>query len=195
MGSITNNADAQTKNTFVDSRDGRVYKTVSYFDPLLGDSLTIMAENLDYKTPNAYAYDNDDRYRKQLGLLYTWETAMKVCPDGWHLPSFKEWSSIKALIGGTDEEVAIKMKSKTGWSNNTGTNESGFSALLGGICQTMGGLLGGNFVDIRERGAWWSSSEFGEDMAYRLEISYWFEGAKISEFVKKRGLSCRCIKD
>ena len=87
---------------FTDARNGQTYKTVSYEDPLLGTKITIMAENLNYKIAGSYAYDDNEQYRKKLGLLYTWEAAMKACPSGWHLPSDSEWRRLIALIGSED---------------------------------------------------------------------------------------------
>ena len=64
-------AYAQTMGSFTDTRNGQTYKTVSYEDPLLGAKITIMAENLNYKIAGSYAYDNNEQYRTNLGLLYT----------------------------------------------------------------------------------------------------------------------------
>jgi len=38
------------------------------------------------------------------GRLYSWEEAMKNCPNGWHLPSKEEWQTLVDFAGG--EEVA-----------------------------------------------------------------------------------------
>ncbi len=60
-----------------------------------------MAENLAYKPDNGeyWAYDNKDSNIAIYGYLYDWETAMDIAPEGWHLPSRKEWKSIQKKLG------------------------------------------------------------------------------------------------
>lgn len=58
-----------------------------------------MAENLNYNSENSFCYDelksNCDKY----GRLYIWEIAKNVCPDGWHLPSDREWKILEINLG------------------------------------------------------------------------------------------------
>lgn len=81
-----------TYDSIVDARDGRVYKTVTYwsFMPESGPfdceefSQTWMAENLNYadsvKTPSlagsTWCYSNDDANCEKGGRLYTWAAAI-----------------------------------------------------------------------------------------------------------------------
>jgi hypothetical protein len=39
----------------------------------------------------SYYPNNDSANVQDYGLLYDYETACKVCPVGWHLPTEKEW--------------------------------------------------------------------------------------------------------
>ena len=75
---VTQGCNTQSASTFTDSRDGHTYKTVSFKNPLTGATVTWMAENLNYKMPGSYAYDEKESNRKELGLLYTWEAAKKA---------------------------------------------------------------------------------------------------------------------
>ena len=108
-----------------DKRDGKTYKTVKI------GTQEWMAENLAYKpsSGNYWAYDDDNSNVAKYGYLYDWETAKKVCPSGWHLPSDEEWTTLTDYLGGEDV-AGTKMKSTSGWKEDgNGTNESGFSAL------------------------------------------------------------------
>ena len=96
---------AQSTGTFTDSRDGQTYKTISFKNALTGTAVTWMAQNLNYKVPGSYAYDDKESNRKELGLLYTWEAANKACPNGWHLATDSEWSMLVTKFGGTDKAV------------------------------------------------------------------------------------------
>jgi hypothetical protein len=50
-----------------------------------------MAENLSYGAEGSKCYDKKLKNCKKYGRLYDWETAIKACPAGWHLPSNDEW--------------------------------------------------------------------------------------------------------
>jgi len=80
--------------TFTDPRDGKVYRTVK-----IGNQVW-MAENLNYDAPGSKCYNNNPANAEKYGRLYDWETAKKVCPAGWHLPSNDEWKVLVDFVGG-----------------------------------------------------------------------------------------------
>ena len=108
-------------------------------------SQTWMAENLNRNTTDSRCYRDSSSYCEKYGRLYTYDAAMSACPNGWHLPSEAEWSTLENYVGGRST-AGTKLKSATYWN---GTDEYGFSALPGG--QYIGVGCSGAGSD----GAWW----------------------------------------
>jgi len=178
---------AQTKGTFTDARDGKTYNTVT-----IGKQIW-MAENLAYKPATGYyaPYNNDSSLVKIYGYLYDYETALKSCPAGWHLPSDAEWTLLTDFLG-NQEMAGKKLVSATGWKGavDTSANSSGFTALPGGFC-----YMNGTFDRIGLKGFWWSSTESGNNTAwYRSIFSDDFKVNRYDDY-KDYKLSVRCIKD
>ena len=187
---FTVSAFAQEQATFKDPRDGKMYKTVKI------GTQTWMAENLAYKTSSGFwAYKDDVTIVTKYGYHYDWETAKKVCPTGWHLPSDAEWTELAAYLGG--EKVAgFKMKSSSGWydysgNNGKGTNSSGFAGLPGGYRKINGIIF--NYIGFY--GYWWSSTELGTESAWNCSL-YYYLGQMVRDGSRKQEeLSVRCLKD
>lgn len=176
-----------TKNneTFTDSRDGKTYKIVKI------GTQTWMAENLAFNptTGNFWKYYNIESNIEIYGNLYDWETATNICPLGWHLPSYNEWS---ILIGYLGANQGSKLKSSFGWnksSEKNGTNESGFSALPGGYRKPSGQFKGNGFI-----GSWWSSTMYDKENAWSLSLSFDNDSAGWEKYNLYGGFSVRCIK-
>lgn len=175
--------------TMKDGRDGKTYKTVS-----IGTQVW-MAENLAYKASSGcWAYDNNSSNVSKYGYLYNWETAKKVCPSGWHLPSDAEWTKLSDNLGG--ENVAgKKLKSASGWKlyegKNYGNNESGFNALPGGCRYDSDG----SFDDAGTDGLWWSSTPNESEYAWIRSLDYYDGKVYRRKDYRKTSFSVRCAKD
>ena len=179
---------AQTSGTFIDSRDGKTYKTVKI------GTQTWMAENLAYKTDHGcWAKDGNQSNVITYGYLYAWKTANKVCPSGWHLPSDDEWKTLTDYLGGA-EVAGGKLKSTNSWKSfNTGaSNSSGFTALPGGY-RSYEGTFSASTGDL---GIWWTSTETKTGSAWRRVMSYLNNGVQIlNDLPDGSGFSVRCLKD
>jgi len=198
-----------TLNTFTDTRDGTVYKTVT-----IGNQVW-MAENLKYlpsvespsigskTTPYYYVYGYDGTNitdarattnYNTYGVLYNWEAAKTSPPVGWHLPSYAEWKELTDYVGGVYSGKKLKEATSTHWNspnNEGGTNETCFTALPAGYR-----YYEGSFNYINGITYWWSSTEISAgsttSWAQYLSNSNYFD--EIS-FTNETGCSIRCIKD
>jgi uncharacterized protein (TIGR02145 family) len=136
-------------------------------------------------------YNNDPANGAKYGKLYNWyavNDSRGLAPEGWHVPSDAEWTSLWKLIS----QNQIKLKSTSGWNNNgNGTNESGFSGLPGGNRN-----FDGNFYGIGEVGDLWSSSQ-SEDSQFGLGFILDSSNAATPPyypFPKGKGKVVRCVQ-
>ena len=177
-------------DTFTDSRDGRIYKTIE-----IGNQIW-MAENLKYNDFEEMTYCN-------YGRMYTISSNRDYCPKGWHIPDSAEFMELINFLGGA-EIAGSKMKEvgNDHWKNpNTdATNSSGFTALPAGFADDTYGL------QAREESAqFWTSTE-KKDPDYYCGNSYYYislhyKSSKVTffhssdecDFFEQR--SVRCVKN
>ncbi len=176
------NEEDEISNGLKDSRDGQTYKVV-----IIGSQVW-MAENLNFDTGDgSWVYadklSNSDIY----GRLYDWETACNVCPDGWHLPTYEEWSWLNDYLDGGSAagQKLIDVSNPSLWIyfDQKATNETGFSALPGGKRN-----LDGSYNQTGQVGYWWSSTSIDSQNASNVLITNTI-GALLAfnESDKKRG--------
>ncbi len=192
-------------NTLTDSRDGQVYKTVT-----IGTQVW-MAENLNYLPEdtvgtiwagkslcgggawkgkiegdcNIYGRLYEDDFTKKE------ENINSICPDGWSLPSKKQYEILTSFLG---EDAINKMKIAVTayWSINESTNQSGFSAIPAGYYSSLG------FNDMHHEGVSVASFAFvctGSNDRNVISIEedesdFWW-----GSFGNHYHMSVRCIKD
>ena len=175
--------------SFTDQRDNRIYKTVSFEDTFTGAPAVWFAENLDFKlSENCMAYENVERYRQRLGLLYTWDDAKKACPPGWHLSTDSEWKSLENYFGGIDKAGKV-LKSKQAWGeNDNGDNSSGFNMFPAGF------RSGSEFRQIGNETRFWTNTKSDNSNARIRMLS---NGIRVipSSNNFSYAFSVRCIKD
>jgi len=173
-----------------------------------------------------FEYDRNINYCDKYGRLYDWATAMGldasynhkkwdgnetkvqgICPDGWRLPSAKDWEKLLAYAG---DGAKVRLKAKTDWFRGNGVDDLGFSALPGGAHGATDDSY--NWLETPGiAGYWWSSSnsktwEGGaqhllfEEMG--LNNLYVYDGSNVPnetfEYMrtnKMNGYSVRCLQD
>lgn len=193
------------KGTMTDSRDGKIYKTVTI------GSQTWMAENLAYGykvNDHLYGIIEDDYDEIEYGHHYTWAASMDsagvfstdgkgcgnkkecslsgtvrgVCPEGWHLPASEEWLTLYNSIGKSPYALQIENIEKWGQA----TDAYDFSAY------PAGGAYGHiNFFG--ENAYFWTASECGLEKATLWYLT--IGEADIYNATKYFNASVRCLRD
>jgi uncharacterized protein (TIGR02145 family)/uncharacterized repeat protein (TIGR02543 family) len=200
-----------TYGCFTDERDGNKYRTVNI------DKRNWMAENLNWAGNNnnlGWCYANNPDNCAVYGRLYDWATVMGfssdcnqfsncdrqvqfrhrgICPEGWRVPTDAEWSAL-VNFAGTSSVAGASLKAAAGWeSDNTGTDEFGFSALPGGFYHRP--PSGTNTFSLSRPGYWWSATPVGGGTDAR---AWWLRNQNSAEILgqqdrKSHGGSLRCV--
>ena len=134
-----------------------------------------------------------------------------ICPVGWHLPSFAEWTTMSNFVvsqsayncGGNSGYIAKALASVEGWytkgwytdsvncevgNDPSVNNTTGFSAVPAG---THNDSL---FWDAGHEANFWSATQVGSDAyGYRLLYNYAFWAGP--HHSKSHGKSVRCLRD
>ena len=172
-------------------------KVTHYDDGSLIPDLTSSASN-PWATSGArteYVAAGVTGYVGTYGYLYNWYAVndlRKLCPNGWHVPTDAEWTTLTDYLGGVFV-AGGKMKSTSSlWATpNTGAdNSSGFSALPGGSRDFVG-----SFVDIRSIAFFWSATENSFNSAWNRILFYYNGLVNRLDNNKSLGASVRCLRD
>jgi uncharacterized protein (TIGR02145 family) len=194
--------------------EGHTYNTVLIGDQCwlkenldIGEQINGLADPTDNGIVEKYCFGDDISNCEIYGGLYQFHEAMNyktndiqgVCPDGWHVPTDKEWCTVSTYLDNTVScysiyfsgiNVGIKMKASTGWDSGNGTNESGFTALPGGV----------RFIDYYDGAGWasdiWTSTTQSPGAIYHV-FGYNQDGIGryVSDFSSHHGFAVRCIRD
>ncbi len=196
--------------SFVDARDSQSYKYIT-----IGEQVW-MAENLRYRKGfdslnhiNDWCYNNHDDRCADYGALYTWSGAMNVdekynterlwrkrpdapvqgiCPEGWHLPTTKDFEVLQKLSGNTN--AYEKLRAPYSWENGTvGTNEVGFFAVGSGYLEHRTPT----FTDSLNITGFWAASDISYETAdvFAIITRVMYRSPTKD---KRNGYSVRCIK-
>ena len=161
----------------------------------------------DNEQPAWCYYDNDPENGKKYGKLYNWfavNDPRGLAPEGWHVPTAEEWTSLVEFLGGKDI-ASYKMKSLEGWEeskdkddkiqNGNGDNSSKFNGLPGGYRNSDG-----SFFNIRNGAFFWSATENDFNTAWYRSLFISNGNVYRNNFFyiynnKSVGASVRCLRD
>jgi uncharacterized protein (TIGR02145 family) len=118
----------------------------------------------------------------------------KLAPDGWHIPTNTEWTTLQTAVGGFFSGYKLKEAGFTHWSppNTNADNSSEFAGLGNGFRHYSTGV----FQYLKELGWMWSADE--EDTLLANIAQLWYDSANFQigvDLDKRYGLPVRCIKD
>ncbi len=151
------------------------------------NGLDWMRNNLAY--PGAGApYANSEAISGILGRYYSYEEAMTACPEGWRLPTDKEWRELAESINPESRADAyktipgiaadlmgnVKFNTEDMWeywpSVGDITNKSGLAAVPGGYAnlgrKENGSYPEANFTGMYNYSVFWTSDKAEDGMAY-----------------------------
>ena len=181
------------RGTFIDERDGQVYKYTT-----IGDQIW-MAENLKYNAEYSVCYDSLNGFCDTYGRFYSLQKngdglaeldenlVASVCPAGWHVPSLAEWETMINEVGGYgNESASSRLRNIAIWDYIAKpNNKCGFSAIPAGV------YIGKNNLVYEENQAiFWTSTPMGNGMIYSIKINY-----EVTPFNSLYRMSLRCVKD
>ena len=165
-----------------------------------GDPIPKVTDNAAWATltTGAYCYYNNDSatYAATYGKLYNWYAVNDprgLAPEGWHIPTDFEWTTLENCLGGA--ALAGGAMKKTGtrhWAspNTNATNTSGWAGLPGGNRNTSG-----SFFNVTNFGFWWSATEDVTSDAWYRYLNYNNGNILRNSSNKRSGFSVRCLRD
>lgn len=149
-----------------DSRDNEVYKTLVTKDQEWLD------ENLRYKSDKVVCHTNMLDMCDSSNWYYSWNEALSVCPEGWHLPDTTEWRTLVNMFSSLHSDTEV--------------NSLGFDDVAHRSYDNNGSW-GENGYDH-----YWAAEE-DDTLAVQISLgtSYMSYGGQSKRFA----LSVRCVKD
>ncbi len=210
---------AERLDSVVDKRNGHVYKTVKILDQWwmmenlnIGEKISGDEEQTNNDEIEKFCYKNDSLNCQKYGGLYQWEEVMQyqfndkdksikgICPDGWHVPTDKEWMEMEIWLGmhntqaddigfrGITEGDKLKVIEKC--NQEKYCNMSGFSALMGGRRDHKGYFFG-----INVTGNFWTATSTDENKAWFRQLSSSSPQVKRDKEKQSSAYYVRCVKN
>ena len=193
--------------TLTDERDGQTYKTVKI------GNLWWMAENLNYAylqpvadmDSGSFCLNDSLENCEKYGRIYPWAIALGVCPSGWHLPWYMEYTTMLDRF-----YRQSRMLRSTEWD---GTDDYGFAALPSGAryyggTYTLGGDGWGGMGGYAGDPAWfWTDTKVTDErypmadlngVSHEQALALWVPPsgeATMRTGMLNEAFAVRCVKD
>jgi uncharacterized protein (TIGR02145 family) len=190
--------------------DGNIYKTIQIgYQTWLADNLKVTKYNdgsqIYYESnggPAGYTdwfglekgaycwFDNDPDTYRRLGAIYNWKAVEsgKLCPAGWHVPEYSEWTELATSLGGVVAPFSEETDNAyISYVSEGRIREYGFNPIVGG-CLHGFGFLGpsGSYY------FWWTATPY---IKYNFPYAFIFSFSIISDEPQSYGYNVRCVKD
>jgi len=157
--------------------------------------------------------DSNEEMLRDYGAAYNWFAVVDprgICPVGWRVPTDDDWTELTTYVASiNDVNVGNQLKyrrqvdSPLGgewasgkhprWNSDDthyGTDDFGFAAVPGGVCEYNGGwtLLG-------YHASFWTATEYSSTDAWYRNMRQFTGNVSRSHIKKQYGYSVRCIKE
>lgn len=194
IGCVSQKNEKLSSGAFTDDRDGKEYTWVK-----MNDGNVWMADNLNFQLAATQCYDDKKEHCDKYGQLYGWESLGSICPEGWRVPTDKEWwnmvtekpelySAITMYpLGQKNTEIRFQELTKS---------ENGLSIGFGGAKSPEYGSL-----NIENIGYYWTISSHKEDTVMAWYYGFDRNNKEQESLVvrvatsKDMMFSCRCVKE
>lgn len=120
------------QNTQVATNDEKPFKTFTFGNKVW------MVENLKVKAEGSRCEGDSNKF----GCQYNWNSAMKACPEGWHLPAMSEFQSLLTAFFDTTNfstlQESLLRKNTIFWSSVEQNADSSFAIEIKNIDASNG---------------------------------------------------------
>lgn len=170
---------------FTDPRDNQQYKWIK-----IGNQIW-MAQNLNYNSSSgSWCYDDNSANCTNFGKLYSFNAALTVCPNGWHLPSDAEWKNFEHATKGKGTNLNIgDIIVITGKSTDL-QEINKFNVILSGWRSYKG-----NYYRMGFTTNFWTSTFESNRYAWSRKIDDSNRRIYRDSYDIESGFSVRCVKD
>lgn len=135
--------------------------------------------------------ENFEKY----GMLYTFQAAEDIIPDGWRIPTDEDWQNLEKTIGMKDVMLTGMEKWRGSGQGYTLMQKEGGAHIrldLAGFYNYINGMSVPESLNLY--GYYWTSSKNGEMGIYR-KLSYYQRGIWRGKTLMEKRMSIRIVRN